>query len=119
MCRHRTVTPNPVLVNPESFMEASRSPGALPTHLFHNGFRKPWLDYLLDLKAIFEDKFDIYWSMLVFNLICEDRIVTKMNDGTVQDKRAPNYDISFQEKMHTNSIFTAFETTRFLIQLRG
>ena len=27
--RHRTVTPNPVLVNPESFMEASRSTGAL------------------------------------------------------------------------------------------
>ena len=29
VCRHRTVTPNPVLVNPESFMEASRSAGAL------------------------------------------------------------------------------------------
>ena len=27
--RHRTVTPNPVLVNPESSMEASRSAGAL------------------------------------------------------------------------------------------
>ena len=29
VCRHRTVTPNPVLVNPESFMETSRSAGAL------------------------------------------------------------------------------------------
>ena len=29
VCRHRTVTPNPVLVNPESFMEASQSAGAL------------------------------------------------------------------------------------------
>ena len=28
MCRHRTVKPNPVLVNPESFMETSRSAGA-------------------------------------------------------------------------------------------
>ena len=31
VCRHRTVTPNPVPVNPESFMEASRSAGALVT----------------------------------------------------------------------------------------
>ena len=29
VCRHRTVTPNPVLVNPESFMETSWSAGAL------------------------------------------------------------------------------------------
>ena len=29
VCRHRTVPPNPSLVNPQSFMEASQSPGAL------------------------------------------------------------------------------------------
>ena len=29
VCRHRTVTPNPVLVNLESFMETSLSAGAL------------------------------------------------------------------------------------------
>ena len=29
VCRHRTVTPNPDLVNPESFMETSRSAGDL------------------------------------------------------------------------------------------
>ena len=29
VCRHRTVTPNPVFVYPESSMEASRSAGAL------------------------------------------------------------------------------------------
>ena len=29
MCRHRTVSPNPVLVKPESFMETSWSAGAL------------------------------------------------------------------------------------------
>ena len=31
VCRHRTVTPNPFLVNPESFMEASWFAGALDT----------------------------------------------------------------------------------------
>ena len=33
VCRHRTVTPNLVLVNPESFIEASRSAGALSLDL--------------------------------------------------------------------------------------
>ena len=41
VCRHRTVTPNPVLVNPESFMEASQSAGAY-THDCHTG-RLWWL----------------------------------------------------------------------------
>ena len=33
-CRHRTVRPDPGLLNPESFMEASRSAGALMCDTF-------------------------------------------------------------------------------------
>ena len=40
VCRHRTITHNPVLVNPESFMEASRSAGALCGHIFSCLFNK-------------------------------------------------------------------------------
>ena len=42
VCRHRTVTPNPVLVNPESFMESSRSAGALVKALV-KAWMKAWV----------------------------------------------------------------------------
>ena len=40
-CRHRTVTPDPGLVNPESFMEASRSAGALRSSNSFSSYSDP------------------------------------------------------------------------------
>ena len=72
---------------------------------------------VLDPRDIFEGKFDVYWSRLVFSPGCVDRIVVKMNDETVHDNRTPNKYIRFQEKIQVNSIVSECETAMISIQL--